>query len=186
MSGDGATTTSYQHPLLPVELQAEYRRRGDWEGITLAQIVEQRAAEHPDRPAVVGPHPLTYGELWEQARRVAGALQDGGLEPGEFLVAAMSNCTEGLVLEVAASIPALISAPRSPPRSPAGAITLFEQLAARALITRGDLLGREGWPGAFAQLRRGRRVWTQGERVDGLPPLGEAIEHGRPADLAEQ
>src|SRR3954452_15880885 len=103
MSGKANSGTAYQHPLLPAERQAEYRRRGDWEGITLAQIVEQRAAEHPDRPAVVGPDPLTYGELWEQARRVAGALQEDGLEPGEFLVAVLSNCTEGLVLEVAAS-----------------------------------------------------------------------------------
>jgi acyl-CoA synthetase (AMP-forming)/AMP-acid ligase II len=178
--------TTYRHPLLTAELQAEYRRRGDWEGITLAQIAQERAAEHPDRPAVVGPHPLTYGELWDQARRVAGALQDGGLEPGEFLVAAMSNCTEGLVLEVAASIAALIFAPRSPHLSPTEAVNLFEQLDARGLIIEGDLLGKEGWPEAFAHLRRGRPVWIHGEPVDGLPTLAEAIEHGRPADLAEQ
>src|SRR5689334_16067837 len=123
MSGD--TTTTHQHPLLPLELQAEYRRRGDWEGITLAQIVQRGASEHPDRPAVVGPHPLSYGELWEQARRVAGALQDGGLEPGEFLVAVLSNGAEGLVLEVAASIAAAVFAPRSPHLSPAEALNLF-------------------------------------------------------------
>ena len=38
MSGKANSGTAYQHPLLPAERQAEYRRRGDWEGITLAQI----------------------------------------------------------------------------------------------------------------------------------------------------
>src|SRR4051812_47043196 len=187
MSGNG-TTTTHQHPLLPVELQAEYRRRGDWEGITLAQIVEQRAAEHPDRPAVVGPDPLTYGELWEQARRVAGALQEDGLEPGEFLVAVLSNCTEGLVLEVAASVAAVIFAPRSGHMSPAEAINLFAQLDARGLILQRSLLEKGGWPEAFAQLRErleGRPVWIHGETVDGLPTLAEAIEGGRATDPVE-
>jgi acyl-CoA synthetase (AMP-forming)/AMP-acid ligase II len=189
MSGEGGTTTTYQHPLLPVELQAEYRRRGDWEGITLAQIVEQRAAEHPDRPAVVGPHPLSYGDLWEQARRVAGALQDDGFEPGEFLVAVLSNCTEGLVLEVAASIAAAIFAPRSPHMSPAEAINLFGQLDARGLIVQRDVLRKEGWADAFGQLRerlRDRPVWVHGETVDGLPTLAQAIEQGRAIDPVEQ
>ena len=189
MSGKGGTTTAYQHPLLPPELQAAYRQRGDWEGITLAQIVERRAAEHPDRPAVVGPHPLTYGELWEQAQRVAGALQDGGLQPGEFLVAVMSNCSEGLVLEIAASVAAAIFAPRSPHMSPAEAINLFAQLDARGLILQRSLLEKEGWPEAFAQLRerlQGRPVWIHGETVDALPTLAERIELGRPIDRVEQ
>src|SRR3954471_11141503 len=153
MSGAVVATPTHPHPLLPAELQAEYRRRGDWEGITLAQIVERRAAEHPGRPAVVGPDPLSYGELWERARRVAGALQHSGLEPGEFLVAVMSNCTEGLVLEVAASIAAAVFAPRSAHLSPAGAISLFEQLGARGLILEGRLLEKDGWPEALAELR---------------------------------
>ena len=31
------------HPLLPAEVQAEYRRLEYWEGITLAEIVAERA-----------------------------------------------------------------------------------------------------------------------------------------------
>jgi len=151
MSGKADSGTAYQHPILPAELQAEYRRRGDWEGLTLAQIAEQRAAEHPDRPAVVGPHPLTYGDLWEQARRVAGALEDGGLKPGEFLVSVMSNCVEGLVLEIAASMTALTYAPRSAHMSPAEAINLFAQLDARGLVLQRSMLERDGWSEAFEQ-----------------------------------
>mgnify|MGYP006181378381 CR=1 FL=1 len=94
------------HPLLPAEVQAEYRRLGHWEGITLAEVVAQRAALHPERPAIVGPEPLSYGELWRNARKLAGYLVDTGLQPGEFLLAAQSNSWQGVVLAIAASIAA--------------------------------------------------------------------------------
>jgi acyl-CoA synthetase (AMP-forming)/AMP-acid ligase II len=189
MPGKGQTAARYQHPLLPPELQEEYRSRGDWEGLTLAQIVEDWATRDPDRPAVVGPQPLTYGELWEQARRVAGALQDAGLKPGEFLVAVMSNCAEGLVLEVGASIAAAVYAPRSAHLSPAGAISLFDQLDARGLIIESRLLEKEGWDEALAELRRrlpDRPVWLHGDDPEAtLPTLAGAIAGGRPADPVE-
>jgi acyl-CoA synthetase (AMP-forming)/AMP-acid ligase II len=188
MSGEGRTMSRYQHPLLPAELQEEYRSRGDWEGLTLAQIVEEWATRDPGRPAVVGPEPLTYGELWEQARRVAGALQDAGLQPGEFLVAVLSNCTEGLVLEVAASVAAAVYAPRSAHLSPAGAISLFEQLDARGLVLESRLLAKEGWPEALAQLSGrlpDRPVWLHGDGDRMLSTLTDAIASGRPADPVE-
>jgi acyl-CoA synthetase (AMP-forming)/AMP-acid ligase II len=184
MPGDGRR---HQHPLLPPELQEEYRRRGDWEGLTLAQIVEDWADREPDRLAVVGPRPLTYGELWEQARRLAGALQDAGLKPGEFLVAVMSNCAEGLVLEVAASIAAAVFAPRSAHLSPTGAISLFDQLDARGLILESRLLEKEGWPEALAELRgrlQDRPVWLHGDTAGG-PTLADAIAGGRSTDPVE-
>jgi acyl-CoA synthetase (AMP-forming)/AMP-acid ligase II len=193
MAPQGQTTPRYQHPLLPPELQEEYRRRGDWEGLTLAQIVEDWATREPDRIVVVGPRPLTYGELWDQARRVAGSLQDAGLRPGEFLVAVMSNCAEGLVLEVAASVAAAVFAPRSAHLSPAGALSLFDQLDARGLILESRLAGKEGWPEALAELRErlsDRPVWLHGDAAEEpaaspLPTLADAIAGGRPSDPVE-
>jgi cyclohexanecarboxylate-CoA ligase len=188
MPGEGRTMSRHQHPLLPAELQEEYRSRGDWEGLTLAQIVEEWAARDPDRRAVVGPQPLTYGELWDRARRVAGALQDAGLQPGEFLVAVMSNCTEGLVLEVAASVAAAVYSPRSAHLSPAGTISLFDQLDARGLVLESRLLAKEGWPEALAELRKrlpDRPLWLHGEGDGSLPTLADAIAGGRVADPIE-
>jgi acyl-CoA synthetase (AMP-forming)/AMP-acid ligase II len=193
MPGEGQTAARYPHPLLPPELQEEYRRRGDWEGLTLAQIVEDWATREPDRPAVVGPQPLTYGELWTRARRVAGALQDAGLKPGEFLVAVMSNCAEGLVLEVGASIAAAVFAPRSAHLSPAGALSLVDQLDARGLIIESRLLEKEGWSEVVSELGgrlADRPVWLHGDPPAGtaatLPTLADAIAGGRPADPVEQ
>ena len=197
MPTEGQTRARHQHPLLPPELQEEYRRRGDWSGVTLAQIVADWAARDPSRPAVVGPQPLTYGELWEQARRVAGALQDAGLQPGEFLVAVMSNCTEGLVLEVAASIAAAVFAPRARDLSAAGALSLFDQLDARGLILERRMLETPGWREALDELRNrlpGRPVWLHGDapeggadaRVAALPTLADALATGRPAEPVEQ
>jgi acyl-CoA synthetase (AMP-forming)/AMP-acid ligase II len=188
MPGEGRTLSRYQHPLLPAELQEQYRSRGDWEGLTLAQIVEDWATRDPDRRAVVGAEPLTYGELWEQARRVAGALQDAGLQPGEFLIAVMSNCTEGLVLEVAASVAAVVYAPRSAHLSPAGALSLFDQLDGRGLVLEGRLLEQDGWPEALEQLRgrlEERPLWLHGGADGSLPTLAGAIASGRPADAVE-
>jgi non-ribosomal peptide synthetase component E (peptide arylation enzyme) len=50
MPGEGQTAARYRHPLLPPELQEEYRSRGDWEGLTLAQIVEDWATRDPIAP----------------------------------------------------------------------------------------------------------------------------------------
>ncbi len=177
-------TLRHEHPLLPAELQQEYRTRGFWEELTLARLVEDWATRDPDRLAVAGPRPLSYGDLWERARRVAGALQDAGLQPGEFLVAVMSNGTDGLVVQVAASIAAAVLAPRSAHLSPAEAVNLFDQLDARGLILERRLLEKDGWTDALGELRRrlsGRPVWLHGEAGE----LADAIANGRAADRVE-
>ena len=87
-----------------MEVQEEYWRLRYWEDITLADIVQRGAERHADRIAITGETQLTYGQLWDQARRLAGTLQQEGLQPGEFVLAVMANCWQGIVLEVAASV----------------------------------------------------------------------------------
>src|SRR5262245_40934300 len=113
------------HPLLPLEIQAEYRRLGFWEGITLAEVVAERAAQHPQRMAIIGPEPLSYAELWQRARRLAGYLVDAGLQPGECLLAVQSNSWQGVVLSIAASIAGIALSPLSSRVSPTLAGNLF-------------------------------------------------------------
>jgi acyl-CoA synthetase (AMP-forming)/AMP-acid ligase II len=105
----------------------------------------------------------------------------------------MSNCAEGLVLEVGASIAAAVFAPRSAHLSPAGALSLVDQLDARGLIIESRLLEKEGWSEVVSELGgrlADRPVWLHGDPPAGtaatLPTLADAIAGGRPADPVEQ
>lgn len=141
------------HPLLPPELQAEYRRLGYWEGITLAEIVAERAARDPLRLAIVGPEPLTYDDLWRRARRLAGYWVEAGMRPGEFLLAVQSNSWQGVVLSVAASIAGLALGPLSARASPTLALNLFEQVDCRGVVLEADLLLAPQWREMLDTLR---------------------------------
>jgi acyl-coenzyme A synthetase/AMP-(fatty) acid ligase len=180
----------YLHPLLPQDKQEEYRRAGHWEDITLPDIVRSWAERDPERVAVTGESRLTYAELWDQARRLAGALAAAGLEPGGFLPALMSSSWQGVVLEVAAAIAGAVFTPRSGNLSPAGAEPLFEQLEPQGLVINADLVQKPAWQAAFAGFQerlRGRPILVQGElpagsRLHSLPTLEEALRAGDPME----
>jgi cyclohexanecarboxylate-CoA ligase len=142
------------HPALPVAVQAEYRRRGYWEDVTLAELVEGWARRDPDRLAVTGDDALTYAQLWERSRRVAGSLAASGIQAGEFVVAVMSNSWQGAVLAVASSVAGVALCPLSSRVSPTLVTNLFEQVGARGLVVQGELLAQEEWRTALETMRR--------------------------------
>jgi acyl-CoA synthetase (AMP-forming)/AMP-acid ligase II len=180
-----AAAKSSPHPLLPLELQEEYRRLDYWQGLTLAEIVAAWATRAPSRAAVVGPTPLTYAQLWQAAQRVAGTLAAADVEPGEFVLAVQSNSWQGVVLSVAASIAGVGLAPLSPRASTSLALTVFEQVDARGVVLQGDLLEREGWGKALAAMRTrvgDRAVLVQGGLETRLPRFEDAVAHGPELD----
>lgn len=142
------------HPLLPREVQDEYRRKGYWDDRTLVDIVVAKVGAHPDRLAITGDRRLTYAELWHDARRLAGALTAQGIRPGDFLVALLSSSWQGVVLELAALIAGCVFVPRAANLGPIGTAALVEQLDARGLVLQGDLTGREEWRAARPELER--------------------------------
>ncbi|HEY6379969.1 MAG TPA: class I adenylate-forming enzyme family protein [Candidatus Dormibacteraeota bacterium] len=154
------------HPLLPAAVQAEYRRRGYWEDLTLADVVQGWARRDPDRVAIVGDESITYAELWDRSRRLAAALAAAGVQTGEFVVAVMSNSWQGVVLAVASSVAGVALSPLSSRTSPTLAMNLFDQVGARALVLQADLLGQEEWRAALAT-RRDHPIMLQGE----APPV---------------
>ncbi len=183
----------YRHPLLPDEVQEEYRRAGYWEGRTLPQIVQEWVERDPDRTAITGPRRLTYPELWADSRRLAGSLREAGLQPGEFLAALMSSSWQGVVLELAAAMAGAVFIPRSSHLTAIAAQSLFDQLDVRGVVLSADMLQREDWRDALAGLRerlRGRPLLVQGQRpagspFAGLPALEEAAASGPAADPIE-
>lgn len=61
---------------------------------TLHGVLQERAGLHPERPFVSFPdEDLTYGELFEQASRVARGLLSAGLRPGGHVGILMPNTT---------------------------------------------------------------------------------------------
>lgn len=172
------------HPLLSAELQEEYQRLGYWEELTLAMLVESWAERDPDRIAVTGETRLSYAQLWEQARRVAGSLRDAGLEEDEVLLAVMPNCWQGVVLEVAASVLGACYCPRSAKISPTSAWNLFEQLNVRGVVLSAELLTGAQWDATLAKMEshlEGRPIMLQGEGAsafDAHPSIEAATSSG--------
>ncbi|MDX6805089.1 (2,3-dihydroxybenzoyl)adenylate synthase [Terrihabitans rhizophilus] len=79
----------------PPEFAARYRAAGYWRGETFGGFLRQRAAEAPDRLAVVGgEHRWTYAELDRRADAVAAGFLELGLVPGERVVVHLSNIAE--------------------------------------------------------------------------------------------
>jgi acyl-CoA synthetase (AMP-forming)/AMP-acid ligase II len=183
----------HRHPLLPDEVQEEYRRSGYWEERTLPQIVEEWVKRDPGRTAITGPRRLSYVEVWEESRRLAGSLTEAGLKPGEFLAALMSSSWQGVVLELAAAMAGAVFTPRSSHLSAIGAESLFDQLDVRGVVLNADMLEREDWRAAMTGIRerlRGRPLLVQGELPAGspfadLPTLEAAAASGPATDPTE-
>lgn len=182
--------TWYRHPLLPDEVQSEYRRSGYWEGRTLPQIVEEWVRRDPGRTAITGPRRLSYGEVWEESRRLAGSLAQAGLKPGEFLAALMSSAWQGVLLEVAAAMAGAVFTPRSSQLSALAAESLFDQLDVRGVVLSADMLEREDWQAALPAINarlRGRPFMVQGisgarSSVADLLSLEDAADSGPAID----
>lgn len=84
-------------PPYPEEFAERYRAAGWWRGETFGGLLRDRAAEHPDRTAIVDPaggHRWTYGELDLRADRLAAGLLARGVEKGDRVVVQLPNTAE--------------------------------------------------------------------------------------------
>ncbi|MET9763707.1 AMP-binding protein [Streptomyces sp. NPDC006372] len=76
----------------PPEYADRYRRAGYWRGLSLRQLVTDRAARHPDKIAAVdATGRVTYAELLEEADRVASGLLDLGIGRHDRVVVHLPN-----------------------------------------------------------------------------------------------
>src|SRR5438067_9605423 len=119
-SGGERIMSAVPHPLLPRDVQDDYRRQGYWQDRTLADVMAEQVDRHPARLAVTGDHKLTYAELWRDARRLACSLTEQGIRPGDFLVALLSSSWQGVVLELAAVVAGVAFVPRPANLGPIG------------------------------------------------------------------
>lgn len=88
-------------PVWPQEFAERYRAAGWWRGETFGEMLRERAAEHPDRVAIVDPgangtpsRRWTYGELDRRADRLAAGLVARGIGKGDKVVVQLPNIAE--------------------------------------------------------------------------------------------
>ena len=76
----------------PADRADEYRREGYWTGRALDSILTDGAARWPDKTAVIDPDvAYTYAELNARADRIAAALADRGIAPGDRVLLQLPN-----------------------------------------------------------------------------------------------
>ena len=76
----------------PADRADEYRRAGYWNGRALDSILTDAAARWPDKKAVIDPDvAYTYAELDARADRIAAALADRGIAPGDRVMLQLPN-----------------------------------------------------------------------------------------------
>lgn len=88
----------------PISMQLDYRRRGLWPQVTLADRVRAIARDAPESIAVVDgadDRRITYGQLVEDASRIAGYLRSQGVAAGDGVSVQLPNRYETVAVDVA-------------------------------------------------------------------------------------
>ncbi|MHA7649286.1 (2,3-dihydroxybenzoyl)adenylate synthase [Mycobacterium sp. ML4] len=79
----------------PADRAQTYRRAGYWTGRPLDSILGDAAAQWPQRPAIIdGERTYSFAELDAEADRIATALTDLGINPGDRVLLQLPNCCQ--------------------------------------------------------------------------------------------
>jgi len=109
-------------------------------GAPTAQGLLRRACEkHADRPlATFGDETVTYGEAWERGGRLAAALADHGVEPGEHVGTVMSNGPAYLTANLACVRGGYVNVPMNGMLTPDEFSYMLSDSGARVAVAGGD------------------------------------------------
>ena len=100
---------------LTEETIQRYTRSGAWRNVTLADLAQRRASITPERCAVLqGERALSFGQVMEEARRLAAAFVAAGLRPGDVVSFQLPNWTETMAINIAACLTGLVVNPIVP------------------------------------------------------------------------
>ncbi|MEX0891996.1 MAG: AMP-binding protein [Gemmatimonadota bacterium] len=84
-------------------------------GRSVGRVLEERAAEHPDRPFLIyGDRRLTYGQIAARADALAAALHELGVEPGDRVALDLPNWPEFVISMFAAARLGAVIVPLNP------------------------------------------------------------------------
>lgn len=112
---------------------------------TVGEVLERAAAEYGNCVAVEdSTGTLTFVELHHRARRLAAALLERGLLPGDRVLEALPNSCELLVSEMALALAGLVRVPLNPRLGPREWRGIHADSGARGLLVDGRLEGADG------------------------------------------
>jgi len=173
----------------PPDLARKYVEKGWWRDDTLDKWLERHARERGEAPAIrAGETTISYGELSLCAARLAAALRDIGISPGDVVAIQLPNVAEYLISYLAITRLGAVMQTIHMPYRLAECETLLSHGRSRAVIClsgAGDYAaGRE-----FLALKKTcpklEHVIALGEPVKGALSLGDMIEADFAADLPD-
>lgn len=154
--------------------RARYLAAGHWDDVTLPGAVAEHAHTRPDAIAVTDElGAMTYGELWEDARRVAGWLDSVGVDPGDVVSVQLPNWCSTAVVAVGILAAGAVVNPLLPNYRARELDQVFTTARPRAIVTPSTYRGHDHIA----------LVDDVGERT-GVTPAHLVVEPGQPASQA--
>lgn len=81
------------------DLAVRYRAAGHWRDQTVDHFLERAAARYPDTVAVIdGDWRLTFADVERESMRLAAALHDRGVQPGDVVSFQLPNSADAVVV----------------------------------------------------------------------------------------
>jgi len=174
---------------VPEDLARHYRAEGAWDDRPLGRFLSDCLLVDPGRRiriwSATHPHTGTVGEVYEDARRVAGGLRDLGLGPGDVVAFQLPNWVEGAATFYACAMLGVVLVPIVHFYGPKEVGFILRQSGARALIQVGRI-GQRDYLADLATLRDGLDTLEHVIVVGAEAPAGdrsfESLLEARPVD----
>ncbi|MBS7662922.1 acyl--CoA ligase [Pseudomonas lalucatii] len=128
--------------LVPQSVRRAWARDGLYPNKSVFQLFRQHAEHSPDRLAVLSPEgSIAYGELLEQALRLAASLRARGIVPGDVVAYQLTNSWRCCAIDLAAAALGAVVAPFPPGRGRLDIESLLRRCDARAVIVPAEFGG---------------------------------------------
>jgi acyl-CoA synthetase len=157
--------TTFDLRPVPAALAERYLAEGAWDDRTLGEFLRDALLKDPDRRfriwSPTNPHLGTVGEVYEEARHVAGGLRALGLGPGDMVAFQLPNWVEAAITFYACSMIGVTLVPIVHFYGPKELGFILRQSGARALV----IVSRIGQRDYLADLTTARQGLESLEHV---------------------
>ncbi|HEY1831513.1 MAG TPA: AMP-binding protein [Acidimicrobiales bacterium] len=174
MGGTGAA--AFELRPMPAELAARYLAEGAWDDRSLGQFLSDCLLEDPSRRfriwSTTNSYLGTVGDVYDEARRVAGGLRDLGLGPGDIVAFQLPNWVEAAITFYACAMLGVTLVPIVHFYGPKEVGFILRQSKARALIIVSNV-GARDYLAELATIRDGLDHLERVIVVGGAPQSGD-------------